>query len=44
MYLDVKFLAYAQAVETYDFRRRRKPGNKTLAQRMADVLGVCRTI
>lgn len=44
MYLDVKFLAYAQAVETYDFRRRRKPGNKTLAQRMTDVLGVCRTV
>jgi hypothetical protein len=44
MYLDVKFLAYAQAVETYDYRRRRTPGNKTLAQRMGDVLGECRTV
>jgi hypothetical protein len=44
MYLDVKFLAYAQAVETYDYRRRRKPGNKTLAQRMGDVLDECRTV
>lgn len=44
MYLDVKFLAYAQAVETYDYRRRQKPGKKTLAQRTADVLGQCRTV
>ncbi len=44
MYLDVKFLAYAQAVETYDYRRRRKPGKKTLAHRMCDVLGQCRTV
>ncbi|MGH3083263.1 MAG: HEPN domain-containing protein [Gaiellaceae bacterium] len=44
MYLDVAFLAYAQAVETYDYRRRQKPGNKTLAQRMADVLSECRTV
>jgi hypothetical protein len=44
MYLDVKFLAYAQAVETYDYRRRQKPGNKTLAQRMGDVLDECRTV
>jgi hypothetical protein len=39
MSLEVRFLAYAQAGETYDYRRRRKPGNKTLAQRMGDVLG-----
>jgi hypothetical protein len=44
MYLDVKFLAYAQAVETYDYRRRRRPGNKTLVERMGDVLGGCRTV
>jgi hypothetical protein len=44
MSLEVRFLAYAQAVETYDYRRRRKPGNKTLAQRMGDVLGECRTV
>ncbi len=44
MYLEVKFLAYAQAVETYDYRRRRNPGNNALAQRMGDVLGECRTV
>ncbi len=44
MYLEVKFLAYAQAVETYDYRRRRKPGNKTLVQRMTNVLGECRGV
>jgi hypothetical protein len=44
MYSDVKFLAFAQAVETYDYRRRRKPGKWTLAQRMLDVLGQCRTV
>ena len=32
MYLEVRFLAYAQAIETYDYRRRRKPGKKSLAQ------------
>lgn len=41
--LEVRFLTYAQAIETYDFRRRRKPGTKTLAQRVGDVLGECRT-
>lgn len=44
MSLEVRFLAYAQAVETYDYRRRWKPRNKTLAQRMGDVLGECRTV
>jgi hypothetical protein len=44
LYLEVKFLAYAQAIETYDYRRRRKPGRLTLAQRMGDVLGRCRTV
>lgn len=41
--LEVRFLTYAQAIETYDFRRRRKPGKKTLAQRVGDVVGECRT-
>jgi hypothetical protein len=41
--LEVRFLTYAQAVETYDFRRRRRPGNYSLAERMGDVLGQCRT-
>jgi ApeA N-terminal domain 1 len=44
LYLEVKFLAYAQAIETYDYRRRRKPGKLALAQRMRDVLGQCRTV
>lgn len=44
MSLEVRFLAYAQAVETYDYRRRRRPGKKTLAERMGDVLGECRTV
>lgn len=44
MYSDVKFLAFAQAVETYDYRRRRRPGNWTLAQRMTDVLARCQTV
>jgi ApeA-like protein/HEPN superfamily Apea-like protein len=44
MSLEVRFLLYAQAVETYDYRRRRKPGNRTLAVRMDDVLNTCRTV
>lgn len=42
--LDVRFLLYAQALETYDYRRRRSPGKKTLAGRMDDVLNRCRTV
>lgn len=44
MYSDVRFLAFAQAVETYDFRRRLKPGTWTLAERMTDVLARCLTV
>jgi len=44
MSLEVRFLTYAQAVETYDFRRRRKPGNLTLAQRVSDILGLRKTV
>jgi hypothetical protein len=44
MYSDVRFLAFAQAVETYDYRRRRKPGGWTLAQRTAAVLARCQTV
>jgi ApeA N-terminal domain 1 len=43
IYLDVRFLVFAQAVETYDYRRRRKPGTLKLAVRMADVLARCQT-
>jgi len=43
IYLEVRFLVFAQAVETYDYRRRRKPGSWTLAERMADVLARCQT-
>lgn len=42
--LEVRFLTYAQAVETYDYRRRRKPGRKTLAERMDAVLSDCKTV
>jgi hypothetical protein len=42
--LEVKFLLYAQAVETYDYRRRRDPGKWTLAERMGDVLSGCQTV
>jgi hypothetical protein len=42
--LEVRFLSYAQAVETYDYRRRRRPGKKSLAQRMDAVLRGCRTV
>lgn len=44
LYLEVRFLSYAQALETYDYRRRRKPGRKILAERMEDVLNQCRTV
>jgi len=44
LYLEVKFLAYAQAIETYDYRRRRKPSRKTFATRAHDVLAQCRTV
>lgn len=44
LYLEVKFLAYAQAIETYDYRRRRKHSDKHLAERMKDVLAQCRTV
>jgi hypothetical protein len=41
--LEVRFLTYAQAIETYDYRRRRAPGSETLAQRISAVLAECRT-
>lgn len=44
LYLEVRFLSYAQALETYDYRRRQRPGKKTLAERVGDVLDECRTV
>jgi ApeA N-terminal domain 1 len=44
LYLEVRFLAFAQALETYDFRRRRKPARRTLAERTHDVLRQCRGV
>jgi hypothetical protein len=44
LYLEVRFLTFAQAIETYDYRRRRHPGKKKLVQRVEDVLGSCRTV
>jgi hypothetical protein len=40
LYLDVRFLTYAQAIETYDFRRR-DPRRRTLDQRIRAVLAEC---
>lgn len=37
-YLEVKFLAFAQALETYDIRRRGQPKRASLAARTRDVL------
>ena len=42
--LEVRFLTYAQAIETYDFRRRRRPGTWTLAQRVEAVCDQSRTV
>lgn len=44
LFLEVRFLSLAQALETYDFRRRRKPGQKSLAERTHDILAQCRTV
>lgn len=41
MYLDVRFLTYAQAVETYDYRRRAANSKLTLDRRIRDVLDLC---
>lgn len=42
--IDVRFLLHAQAAETYDYRRRRRPGKKTFAERIEDVLDQCKTV
>lgn len=42
--LEVRFLAYAQALETYDHRRRPKAGRIPLARRVETLLGSCRTV
>lgn len=44
LYLEVRFLTFAQAIETYDSRRRRASGRKNLADRMRDVLGEHKTV
>jgi hypothetical protein len=44
LYLEVRFLAYAQAIETYDYRRRRKPGRRHLIDRLRDVLARSRKV
>lgn len=44
MYLEVRFLTYAQALETYDYRRALKPSKRTLAERVASILDSCQTV
>jgi hypothetical protein len=39
----VRFLLYAQAVETYGYRRRRKPVKRTFREQINDVLATCPT-
>jgi hypothetical protein len=44
MYSDVRFLMFAQAVETYGYRRRRRVVERSFADQVKDVLGHCRTV
>jgi hypothetical protein len=41
--LDVRFLLYAQAVETYGYRRGRKPVERSFRDQARDVLATCAT-
>ncbi|MGH2938318.1 MAG: HEPN domain-containing protein [Solirubrobacterales bacterium] len=43
-YLEVKFLAFAQALETYDLRCRGRPERMNLAARVRDVLSQCEAV
>lgn len=43
-YLEVRFLNFAQAIETYDIRRREHPERLTLAVRARDVLSLCERV
>jgi hypothetical protein len=42
--LEVRFLTFAQALETYDHRRRPRAGTIHLSRRIRDVLSMCRTV
>lgn len=42
--LDVRFLLYAQAVETYGYRRGRKPIERSFRDQARDVLATCPTV
>jgi hypothetical protein len=42
--LDVRFLLYAQAVETYGYRRGRKPVERSFRDQARDVLTTCATV
>ena len=44
LFLDVRFLMHAQAIETYDYRRGRRPGNRTFAERVGAVLDQSKTV
>jgi hypothetical protein len=41
IYSDVRFLLYAQAVETYGYRRGRKPVERNFGDQIRDVLATC---
>lgn len=44
LYLEVRFLTFAQAIETYDHRRRPRAGTIHLSRRVRDVLSLSRTV
>jgi hypothetical protein len=44
MYLDVRFLMYAQAIETYGFLRRKTRVRRSFADNVTDVLVRCKTV
>lgn len=41
VYADVRFLLYAQAVETYGYRRLRRPVNRVFKDQIREVLATC---
>lgn len=44
MYSDVRFLMFAQAVETFGYRRKRNVVERSFADQVREVLGTCRSV